>query len=121
MFELAVTSFNELRTVASLTQTQLGKLIGTTASVICRLRMQATKVTPWQGYAEVRPSQISVYRKWNQFRLPNPLVPLPRKTINNLCTPCAPETGIGKVCHACQPPVTGKVAWATIGPEMPSR
>ena len=28
---------HELRTAASLTQTQLGKLIGTTASVICRL------------------------------------------------------------------------------------
>ena len=27
----------ELRTAASLTQTQLGKLVGTTASVICRL------------------------------------------------------------------------------------
>src|SRR5258708_2152034 len=65
--------------------------------------------------------QLAVYRKRNQLRLPNPFVPLPRKTTNTLCNPSAPETGIGKVCHACQPPVTGKVAWATVGPEALSR
>src|SRR5258705_2409813 len=66
-------------------------------------------------------AKSEVYRKRNQLRLPNPFVPLPRKTTNTLCNPCAPETGIEKVCQVCQPPVTGREPWAIVGPETLSR
>ncbi len=36
-FEEFITGFHELRAAAALTQTRLARLIGTTASVICRL------------------------------------------------------------------------------------
>ena len=38
---------HELRTVANLTQTQLARLVNTTASVICRLEDGAYEATPW--------------------------------------------------------------------------
>ena len=44
----------EARTSASLTQAQLAKLIGTTASVICRLEDATTKATRWQCCAGLR-------------------------------------------------------------------
>jgi hypothetical protein len=66
-------------------------------------------------------AKSEVYRKRNQLRLPNPFVPLPRKTTNTLCNPCAPETGIEKVCQVCQPPVTGREPSAIVGPETLSR
>ena len=44
----------ELRTKVGLTQSQLGKLIGTTASVICRLEDPTMRATRWRCCGESR-------------------------------------------------------------------
>ena len=52
----------ELRTKAGLTQAQLAKVIGTTASVICRLKTPTTRGTRWRCSAVSRLLLINVLR-----------------------------------------------------------